>query len=393
MINICLCVKLHIPAIQAKYRFSDVHANHAYFNESQMEEHVRSVYLKNLLPFFKAIRNIHFETDKKFKIGFSISGITLMLFEKYVPEALEQIRLLEKTNCVEILSELWSHSIVAYFDMKTLRKQIDMHDKAVQSVIGKTPDIFIVHSPAYLHHFAHEVSALGKKAIFTNLNMIQNKEYKKLLAGNNHDGEIAPMLPINYKISNMLQKIDLEPFLKASTILSRRMISRFKKSVPQNIPAILIYDPTFINGMFPLSRVLSWKTVIFELIKDPEIAFSSPSEAVSYVKPSVKSQRFDNKFSYFSKLNDKWIKNIYQKDIFEKQLRVNMLMQTDNRSNLEEQWNMLQDMDHLFYMNSIFNNSSSMKNHFNPFQRNKEAFINYSNVLHDILNSLEDENF
>ncbi len=392
MINICLCIKIHVPAIQAKYRFSDVHHDHRYFNEDQMEEQVKNIYTNNLLPFFDTLRNICFRSDKKFKVGLSISGISIKLFEKYVPEALEYIAHLVKSDCVEILSEPWSHSIVAYFNMKALHKQITMHDQAVQSAFGKKPEIFIVHSPSYLKQFPQEVSSLGKKAIFTNLNLIQNNENEKMVAGKNSKSEIVPLLPINYKLSEMVQKIDFNSFLKTKETFARRIVRRFK-SAGTEIPVILIYDPIAVNGVFPFSRILTWKNVILELLNNPDIAFNSPSEAVKIGKTHLNGRKLGTKIYNFSTLPDKWRKNVYQKDAFEKQLRVNTLIQEDEQNHLKEHWDLLQDMEHLFYMSYKFNNKEFVKNNFNPFSRNEDAFINYSSVLDDLLNSLEDRHY
>lgn len=387
MTNVCLCLKLHIPALPTEKTFTDADGNRMHFGDERTKKHVRGIYMRNLLPFFEVLRSTYFHSNKKFRVGLSISGISLMLLEKYAPGALEDLIYWEKMKCLEILSEPWSHSIVSFFDMNTLQSQIKIHDKAVYSVFGKTPKIFINHSPAYLLKFVEKVRSLGKKAVLTNINQTQVDGFKKLMLYKNPDS--IPLLLINHKMSRMIQRMDKSPFFKSGSDFSRRLILKFNNTEAESKPVILVYNIASVNARFLLSPVLSWKSFLIKLVADPDTLFTAPSEMIKQNKFFTTDDHISDKTFSESLLPDQWTTNGYQNDAFTKMLHLNLLMQTENRSNIIEEWNLLQDMDHLSYMNDNFDNKKADGYHFNPFTYPKKAYTNYIAVLNKMLNQVE----
>lgn len=384
--NVCLCLKLHIPALPNEKTLPNADENSMCFSEERTKKHVRGIYMRNLLPLFAVLRSTYYHSNKNFRVGLSISGISLMLLEKYVPGVIEDLIYWEKMECLEILSEPWSHSIVSYFDMNTLQSQIKMHDKAVQSVFGKTPEIFINHSPAYLLKFIDKVTSLGKKAVFTNINQMQEDGFKERLLNKNPDS--IPLLPINHKISQMVQRIDRSPFFKSTSDFSEHLIRKFKNTVTENKPVILVYNIATVDEHFLLSPVISWKSFLLKLIADSDILFNAPSEIIKN-KPSFASENhLSDKAVSSSMLPDKWTSNGYQNEAFSKMLHLNLLMQTENRNTIIEEWNLLQDMDHLSYMNDKFSEKKANGYHFNPFSSQKEAYTKYITVLNNMVNEV-----
>ncbi len=390
MIKICLIVKIHIPAIQTNYRFSDINHDHRYYNDSEVEKHVRKIYTENLLPFLESTGTATIHSAKKIKTGISISGITLTLLQKYAPDAVDQLINLEQNSHIEILSEPLSHSIVAYTDKKSLTRQIDLHDKLIWSLFGKIPELFIIHSPVYLQQLLSTISSMGKKGIFSNLNQINEDSFRKLVLAKTKDEKMAPVIPINYKLSELLQKIDFNPFLKSTTEFSRYVVKRFKNTVPDNNPVNVVYNPAATKSLYPLSRAVTWKRVLSDLLADNGIIFVSPSESFKSNSVAVAGNNLMNNIIYRSKLSDEWLKNKFQKAAFEKQLRVNTLIQTETRKNMEKEWNILQDMEYLYYMNRKFDKQNSEFN-ISPFPTAEEAYINYMNVLDDFLDRLSEK--
>ncbi len=132
MIKVCLNFKIHIPAVRALNEFLKTSY---YLRNDSISETGKSVvekYATNLLPHLQGLENVHVQSNGQFKAGLSINGITLMQLLKYAPEVIEQLKKLHEENCIEILSEPWSHSVVPFFDAQTLVRQIKLHDNSVQ---------------------------------------------------------------------------------------------------------------------------------------------------------------------------------------------------------------------------------------------------------------------
>ena len=94
---------------------------------------------------------------------------------------------------------------------------------------------------------------------------------------------------------------------------------------------------------------------------------------------------------YRSRLTDVWLKNKFQKEAFEKQLRVNTLIQTEARKNLVKEWDTLQDMEYLYFMNSKFAKQNFIEFNYSPFPAPEAAYINYINILNDFVDRLNDK--
>lgn len=390
MIKICLCVKIHIPAVQANYRFSDIRENHRYFDENTVAEHVQHIYKNNLSPFFSGLRSVYYQSNAKFKAGVSVSGISLTLLQKYAPKAIEELAQLRKRNCIEFLSEPWSHSLLPYFDEQELSRQVDLHDKAMYALFDKKPELFVVHSPVFRPNIPELISSLGKNAVFMNLNPLDEDGYKKMILKNQANSSSMPVLPINHKLSRMLQKIDLNPFMKSTSNFSKRIVNRFKSSVNDSNPVNVMYDITSAKGPFRLSRAVTWKRVLMDLLADPGVSFISPEKAVSSYTPSVNNNNLFRNVIHRSRITNKWLRNKLQKEAFDKQLRINSAMKTGKHEAFQKEWDILQDMEYLYYMDNHFNKKEFAENHYNPFPNTNLAFINYINVLNDFQDRLQD---
>jgi len=73
---------------------------------------------------------------------------------------------------------------------------------------------------------------------------------------------------------------------------------------------------------------------------------------------------------------------------FEKQLRINTLMYDEPGKELIKEWDILQDMENLFYMNERFKKNRFARHHFNLFDNPDTAFYSYMNVLDSFMNKL-----
>jgi alpha-amylase len=385
MIKVCFNFKIHIPAVSALNEFLKTGLYLQNDTNGETERSIVEKYATNLLPYLRGLENVHHQSKGMFKAGMSINGITLTNLLKHSPEVIEQLKKMHETGCIEILSEPWSHSIVPFFDAHSLKRQIKLHDISIESVFGVIPEVFIVHSPAYLPHFLETVSSAGKKAVFTNLNQFNNQTCKNyVLESTSHTGRAA-VIPINYKISKMLQKLDINFWTDENSGFTK---SKFRNYVPDHNPVITIYNLTQTNSNFCLSQTITWQKFLRDIFSDNKIIFTSPSQSVEKYKEVNNINNLLNNVLYRSKLEDIWLENKLQIKSFEKLLRINTLMYDYPGEDLTKEWDVLQDMENLFYMNERFKKKKFARHYFNIFDSPDTAFYSYMNVLDNFMDKL-----
>lgn len=388
MIKVCLNFKIHIPAVTALNEFLKTGSYLQNDSNEEIEKSIAENYASNLLPYLRGLESVHLQSKGKFKAGLSVNGIALTNLLKYAPEVIDQLKKMHEKGCIEILSEPWSHSVVPFFDEHALIRQIKLHDIAVESVFGVIPKIFIVHSPAYLPHFLETLSTVGKKAAFSNLNQFKNNTVKKDVLEDTGNSNRAPLLPINYKISKMLQKLDFNPYTDENSGFSKRIVNKFQNYVTDNNPVIAVYNLTQVKNLFHLSKTVTWQKFLRDLLAENKIIFTSPSESVEKYNPVNNTNNLLNNVLHRSQLDDMWLENRYQIQSFDRQLRINTLMHDAPGKELVKEWDVLQDMENLFYMNDRFKKSRFAKHYFNLFDDPDTAYFSYMSILENFIEKL-----
>ena len=87
--------------------------------------------------------------------------------EMHAPEVIDSFRQLAKTNCVEFLSETYSHALCSVKDPVEFKSQIELHSKRIESLFGKKPKVFRNTELIYSDEVGEMVAALGYKTILT----------------------------------------------------------------------------------------------------------------------------------------------------------------------------------------------------------------------------------
>src|SRR5215470_14557722 len=111
MPSLCLYFKVHQPYQLKKYLKQDVQVCSCYEDVTADETNINRVADACYLPANEAIYTAIAATKGKFKIAYSVSGITLTLLERYRPDVIDSFRFLLDTGCVEILGETYYHSL------------------------------------------------------------------------------------------------------------------------------------------------------------------------------------------------------------------------------------------------------------------------------------------
>ncbi len=382
MIKICLCFKIHIPAIHSNYRFFNINARHQYYDDNQLRNHTLQVYSRNLLPFLETIKNISTSGRGNFKAAISISGITLALFKRFVPQAIDLLNeLIQKSN-IEFLSETWSNSILSHVSNRLMIRQILLHDAQMKSMFGVVPKVFITHSPLSSPELVKTIFDCGKKTVLTYSNHgHQLKSLKKDFSENKHGIERQVFL-INYKASKVLQEIDLNLKMKSIDNLSSVIVKKMERNLSVSLPQTVIFNPGDIQKPSTPADSMIWKLTISGLLSDHKISFMLPSEFKNG-KPEILNNNLIKGAGSCFKHPDFWLKNSLQKDAFKRQSAINNIIASTNNKSIIAEWDVMHDREYLYYMDNRFFKTEFAEAHYNPYSGPYMAYTNYMNILDD----------
>ena len=230
MKSICFCFQLHIPLILRNYRFFEIGQHHDYYDDVELATYLKRKTKNVLVPFIEMLQLLHLETNGKFKAGISISGTTLQHLQKSSPEVIQLLNELLQNDCIEFLSEPWSHSLLPYTSAKLLKQEVRRHDTLIQELFGTRPKVLFAYAPYGLLPVLSSSELNKRNGIITYTNSLFNK--KKDI------NNITPHLPdgrriffIDAKISQKFGKIDFNPNFNTLAVYSSDLAERVTRKV------------------------------------------------------------------------------------------------------------------------------------------------------------------
>ncbi|MCR5562362.1 MAG: alpha-amylase [Desulfovibrio sp.] len=159
-----LCLTLHEPYQLRRYTVFDLGENDIYEDDdkncNRMVQHARACYLPLSALLLKLIRR----HEGAFKVSLAVSGTTLDLFDQYVPEALDGLKALADTDCVEFIGETQYHPLAHFYAPDEFARQVKEHSARIKDLFGKKPTTFLNAELIYNNDLSVLLSRLGFKA-------------------------------------------------------------------------------------------------------------------------------------------------------------------------------------------------------------------------------------
>src|SRR5438874_737261 len=140
MPSVCFYFQVHQPLRLRRYSVFDTDRH--YFDDHKNAEILRKVANKCYLPANRVMLETIKGHEGRFKIAFSISGVTLEQLEKYQPQVIESFRELAATGSVEFLCETYHHSLAFLYSQTEFREQAEMQRQKIKDTFGQEPRVF-----------------------------------------------------------------------------------------------------------------------------------------------------------------------------------------------------------------------------------------------------------
>lgn len=391
--SVCFYFQVHQPyRLRSNYSFFDIGNSDNFEDESANAEIMKKVAKNCYLPTNKLLLSLIKKNKGKFKVSFSISGMALEQFEQYTPEVIESFKKLVDTGYVELICETYYHSLSFVKSKTEFLEQVHSHKCKIKEIFDYDVTTFRNTELVYNNELAQSVEKLGFKTI--------------LAEGTDH--------VLKWRNANFLytptgcSKLKL---LMKNYKLSDDIAFRFSNKNWSGYPLTAKKYANWLHNISLTGEVINLfmdyetfgehhnvETGIFDFLSELPSAVLKRDD-FSFVTPSEASDKYESvgpiDVSDFTAWADEsrdlsaWMGNDMQNSAMDMLYEMGDMVKETGDPELLHKWRKLQTSDHYYYISTKWDNDGAVHNYFSPFNSPHDAFMTFSNVVHNMKLNVE----
>ncbi len=387
MVNVCFYFQVHQPFRMRQYSVFETGKKQDYFDDQKNIEVLRKVARKCYIPANNLMLEL-LDRHPDFKISYSLSGVFIEQCEKWAPEVLTSFKRLVDTGRVEILSETYHHSLAYIFSKEEFKEQVMLHKAKVKEHFGVEPQVFRNTELIYNNEIAKFIEDMGFKGIISEgWDPILGWKSPNFLYRPKTTSKIK-LLMKNYRLSDDIAfRFSNKGW--AEWPLTTDKFCNWVNSYNGNGECInLFMDYETIGehqwedtGIFEFLRHLPE-----QLLKHPDNAFSTPSELIE--KLEVKDEVDCHHMISWADIErdlSAWLGNRIQQSSASRIYSLEKEVKEAGDAQLLDDWRKLQTSDHFYYMCTKWFNDGDVHKYFNPYDSPYDSFMNFMNIVNDLV--------
>ncbi len=387
MLAVCFYLHIHQPERIRNFSVFDIGKNQPYFDDKKNKFYLERIVRKSYLPTNKILLDLIKNSNGKFKVSFSITGILLDQLEESYPEVIESFKELVNTGSVELLSETYYHSLSYLYSKEEFKKQVDLHNKKLKKIFNYKPTIFRNTELMFNNEMAKFVQEMGYKGILTEgWDPILGWRSPNFLYRAKTADKIKLLLK-NYKLSDDVAFRFSNQDWSEWPLMADKYVSWINKIHGNGEVVNLFMDyETFGEHQWECTGIFNFLKIFpLKILENLDNNFKTPSEIIKEYQP-VGEIDVHNTLTWAdterdlsawlgNKMQQSSIKNIYalEKDV----------LATKDKKILED-WRKLQTSDHFYYMCTKWFDDGNVHKYFNPHESPYECFISFMNIFNDL---------
>ena len=388
MKTVCLYFQVHQPWRLKKYRFFNMGKDHNYLddllNRSIMQKVARQCYLPMNALLLKLIR----ENEGRFRCSFSITGTAIEQFRKFAPEVLDSFKELAATGCVEFLAETYSHSLASLASKEDFVEQVQLHVRTVEQEFGQKPTAFRNTELIYSDDIGAMVAEMGFHTMLAEgAKHVLGWKSPNFVYANAIDQRMRLLLR-NYKLSDDIAFRFSDRGWDQWPLTAEKFGGWLaSEETPGEVINLFMDYETFGEHQHADTGIFEFmRTLPAALLYTKELEFATVSEAAAKYQP-VSVLHCPHTMSWADEERDvtAWVGNELQNEAFSKLYALKEKIAELNNPDFDYVWNFLQTSDHFYYMATKWLSDGDVHSYFNPYDSAYDAFINYMNVLSDVI--------
>ena len=392
MLNFVFYFQVHQPYRLKHLRVLDIKNNDNYFDEDLNAQIMQKVAQKCYLPANKLMLQLIEKHRGKFKVAYSISGVTIEQFKKYAPDVLQSFKDLAATGMVEFLGETYYHSLSFLYDTDEFLEQVQMHRNLMQEEFGQNPTVFRNTELIYQDRLSDLVFEEGFKVILTEGVDRILKWRSPLYAYKNYSKTISLLLKyymladdIAFRFSNRSwpeYPLTVEKFIHWVNQLT--LSERENKNLFLNL--FMDYE-TFGEHQWEETGIFEFVSHLpDEVFKHPHLSFAHPSQCYQLANYQQESLSFPEPVSWADQERDvsAWVENDMQQNAINTVYELLRKIKMQGRKDLLDAARCLTISDHFYYMCTKYFQDGDVHKYFSPYDSPEQAYIYYINALADL---------
>lgn len=385
MASVCFYFQVHQPFRLRRFSIFDRGAD--YFDNPINQEILRKVATQCYLPANAVLLELIDRFDGRFRVAFSLSGVVIEQFQRFMPDVLESFHRLAETGAVEFLAETYYHSLSFLYSRSEFGAQVELHRQLIKRLFGQTPTVFRNTELIYNNEVAKAAADLGYRAILCEGadHLLGYRSPARLYTPPDLPG--VKLLLKNYRLSDDIAFRFSNRSWPEWPLTTDKFAQWIHQVNDQGPVANLFLDyETFGEHQWA-------ETGIFEFLRHlPEAILNLPGN--DFKTPSECAAAYDahgeydvpHMISWADTERDlsAWLGNAMQSNALHELYRLEPLVLQRGDEALLHDWRRLQTSDHFYYMCTKFLSDGDVHRYFNPYDSPYDSFINFMNVLDNL---------
>jgi alpha-amylase len=365
-----------------RYRFFEIGSDHYYYDDFANEANVQRIANVSFMPANRLILDMIRSSHGKFKVSFSISGITLELLEQYAPEVIDSFKELAQTGSVEFIAEPYAHSLSSVFDDEEFAQQVKLQSDLLYELFGVKPTVFRNTEMIYSDEIGQMVHEMGYNTLLTEGSKhVLGWKSPNFLYGHSYIPQVK-VLTRNMKLSDDIAYRFSDWSWNEFPLTADKLMGWIKDSEEsEKIFSLFMGYQSFgerqraESGIFEFLKALPYQAL------SNRITFSTPSEIAKKFNPiSPINVPYPQSWAGEEKDLSSWNGNDLQTEALQKLYQMGERVRLCSDRALKHDWLCLQSSDHFQYMTTKpWNGFTIYPNYDSPY----DAFTNYMNILSD----------
>jgi alpha-amylase len=385
MASVCFYFQVHQPFRLRRFSIFDRAAD--YFDNPVNGELLRKVATKCYLPTNAVLLELAERYAGRFKVAFSLSGLVIEQFQRFMPDVLDSFRRLAETGAIEFLGETYYHSLAFLYSRQEFVEQLDLHRQLMKRLFGRTPHVLRNTELIYNNELGRVGGELGYPVVLCegadHLLGPRSPTFLYTPPGTPH----VKLLLKNYRLSDDIAfRFSNRGWPEYP--LTADKFARWIHQVNGHgyvVNLFLDYE-TFgehqwaETGIFDFLRHLP--AAVFKL---PDVDFKTPAECGAAYEASGEYD-VPHMISWADTERDlsAWLGNAMQSNALHELYRLEPQVKARGDEALLHDWRRLQTSDHFYYMSTKHFADGDVHKYFNPYDSPYDAFINFMNVLDNL---------
>jgi alpha-amylase len=390
MASVCFYFQVHQPFRLRRYSVFDTDRH--YFDDTKNAEIVRKVAATSYLPANETLLETIRQHEGRFRIAYSITGVALEQIKAAAPEVIESFQELNKTGCVEFLSETSHHSLAFLYSREEFRSQVEEHRKLIKELFGQEPRVFRNTELIYNNDLAHFVAHMGYDAILT-------EGADHILSARSPNFVYRPpharvkLLLKNYRLSDDIAFRFSNREWEQWPLTAEKFARWVNQINGHGFVCNLFMDyETFGEHQWANTGIFEFlRHLPAEVLRDGSNNFLTPSQVADAFEPAGDLD-VPHMISWADQERDlsAWLGNAMQSNALHELYKLEGPLKGKGDPVLLDDWRRLTTSDHFYYMCTKYWADGDVHKYFSPYESPYDSYINFMNVLDNIQSRLRE---